>query len=71
MAPSSVDKMKQLNHKLIHHFLEYSAERYPDKIALIHEDTRAKNPATVSSSSWKTPSTTSSIDIELEKWIHI
>jgi len=33
--------MKQLNHQLIHHFLEHSAERYPDKIALIHEDTRA------------------------------
>ncbi|MFC1877550.1 class I adenylate-forming enzyme family protein [Thermodesulfobacteriota bacterium] len=33
--------MKQLNHKLIHEFLEHSAERYPDKIALIHEDTRA------------------------------
>ena len=33
--------MKQLNHKLIHQFLEHSAERYPDKIALIHEDTRA------------------------------
>ncbi len=33
--------MKHLNHKLIHEFLEQSAEAYPDKIALIHEDTRA------------------------------
>jgi long-chain acyl-CoA synthetase len=30
-----------MNHQLIHHFLEKSAERYPDKIALIHEETRA------------------------------
>jgi long-chain acyl-CoA synthetase len=27
---------------LIHHFLEESARRYPDKVALIHEDVRAK-----------------------------
>ena len=27
--------------KLIHHFLEKSAVRYPDKVALIHEDIRA------------------------------
>ena len=27
--------------KLIHHFLEQSAQRFPDKIALIHEDVRA------------------------------
>ena len=30
-----------MNHRLIHHFLEQSAERYPDKVALIHGDTRA------------------------------
>jgi len=29
------------NHKLIHHFLEHSAQRYPDKTALVHEETRA------------------------------
>jgi acyl-CoA synthetase (AMP-forming)/AMP-acid ligase II len=29
------------NHTLIHHFLEESAQTYPDKIALIHEDARA------------------------------
>ena len=29
------------NQTLIHHFLEHSAARYPDKIALIHEETRA------------------------------
>ncbi|MBN1832700.1 MAG: acyl--CoA ligase [Deltaproteobacteria bacterium] len=29
------------NHTLIHHFLEQSAEAYPDKIALIQEDVRA------------------------------
>lgn len=29
------------NQTLIHHFLETSAELYPDKTALIHEDTRA------------------------------
>ena len=28
-------------HTLIHHFLEESASLYPDKVALIHEDTRA------------------------------
>jgi len=33
--------VKLLPHKLIHEFLEQSAERFPDKIALIHEDTRA------------------------------
>src|SRR4030042_5096896 len=33
MLPSSM--------KLIHHFLEESAKKYPDKIALIHESTRA------------------------------
>ncbi len=32
--------MKQLKHTLIHHFLEYSAQAYPDKIALIHEKQR-------------------------------
>jgi len=32
---------KQLTHKFIHEFLEQSADRYPDKIALIHEDVRA------------------------------
>ena len=26
---------------LIHHFLENSAERFPDKTALVHEDVRA------------------------------
>ena len=26
---------------LIHHFLEHSAARFPDKVALIHEDVRA------------------------------
>ena len=26
---------------LVHHFLEHSAERFPDKVALIHEDVRA------------------------------
>ena len=41
MSPQHPKKMKQLNHKLIHHFLEHSAECYPDKIALIHENTRA------------------------------
>ena len=29
------------SHTLIHHFLEESASLYPDKVALIHEDTRA------------------------------
>ena len=29
------------HHRLIHHFLEESASLYPDKVALIHEDTRA------------------------------
>ena len=33
--------MKVLPHKLIHEFLEFSAEKYPDKVALIHEDVRA------------------------------
>ncbi len=28
-------------HSLIHHFLEHSARRWPDKIALVHEDVRA------------------------------
>lgn len=32
--------MKLLPHKYIHEFLEFSAKRYPNKIALIHEDTR-------------------------------
>jgi len=30
-----------LSHTLIHHFLESSAGRFPDKVALIHEQTRA------------------------------
>jgi len=30
-----------MNHGLIHHFLEHSAEKYPDKVAFIHEDVRA------------------------------
>ena len=34
-------KMISNTQTLIHHFLEQSARRYPDKIALIHEDTRA------------------------------
>ena len=34
-----VEKMKYSY--LVHHFLEHSAERFPDKIALIHEDVRA------------------------------
>ncbi|MEA1923254.1 MAG: class I adenylate-forming enzyme family protein, partial [Pseudomonadota bacterium] len=29
------------NNKLIHHFLEGSAKRFPDKIALVHEEVRA------------------------------
>jgi len=32
---------KQNTHTLIHHFLEYSARAYPDKIALIHGEVRA------------------------------
>ena len=38
--------MKQLNHKLIHHFIEQSAERYPDKIALIRENLDSINNVT-------------------------
>ena len=30
-----------MNHTLIHHFLEKSAEKYPDKIAIIHDNTRS------------------------------
>jgi len=33
--------VKLLKHKLIHEFLEYSAEKHPDKLALIYEDVRA------------------------------
>lgn len=33
--------MQTVNHKLIHHFLENSAARLPDKVALVHEDVRA------------------------------
>lgn len=33
--------MNKEDHKLIHHFLEQSAEAYPDKIALVHEDVHA------------------------------
>ena len=33
--------MKPDTKKLIHHFLEQSAQRFPNKIALIHEDVRA------------------------------
>jgi len=34
-------KQAQRNHTLIHHFLEQSADVYPNKVALIHEDVRA------------------------------
>jgi long-chain acyl-CoA synthetase len=30
--------MNKEDHRLIHHFLEQSAEAYPDKVALVHED---------------------------------
>lgn len=30
-----------MNATLIHHFLEYSTKRFPDKVALVHEDVRA------------------------------
>ena len=29
------------SHTRVHHFLEYSAKAYPDKIAIVHENTRA------------------------------
>jgi len=33
--------MSKTRHRLIHHFLERSADLWPDKVALVHEETRA------------------------------